>query len=433
MQRRERGASQGWGIIIDEVHVGTSVHHVLFKKLRSFHPESSIRTISQTELFTFLYNNGVKFLFVSATPDAIKETLEHHWMKDKFNIVVARPESVPSYVWHKDFLQHGRIQQALAMTHNTQGNTELFHFAVAKQIKQYDRPLYHMIRFSYEEKKKEVTSSLNLLQETIKKLGVDVDFVLWDSKNGIKEHFKKVKYAFFQNERMTPSKMMAMSNEDILREKPIRHTIFVLKEFFRVSQTMPIDNVGILLDRDTRSPCDSTFSQSLVGRACGHNKHKYLNQIMIYTHVPSVINYIKLWENDFDYAKVPNYVGNGLRISKAAETIQAHATMLGKNVKRCTKAVYRLGPQDDTPERLEKVLCAYRKRHTIVNKLLLMYKENKFNALPYSILQTASKSSKFNIHNYAYWEDKHNRYKILEKSNGDYWSLRPIIINHLGL
>lgn len=151
-------------------------------------------------------------------------------------------------------------------------------------------------------KKAEIEKSRNLLESSIQEMKLDVDVVLWDAKNSLRDFFNARSYKVFENTNILPSEIKTMTNEEILKEKPIRHTIFILKELFRVSQTMPIDNMGILVDRDTKTPCDSTLSQSLIGRACGHNKMQFIDQILIYTHVQSVINYIKLWENDFDYS-----------------------------------------------------------------------------------------------------------------------------------
>lgn len=114
--------------------------------------------------------------------------------------------------------------------------------------------------------------SRTLLEDSIKKMGIDVNIVFWDSKNSLKNFFMQNDYKVFKNQNIKQTDMLRMSNEDILKEIPLRHTIFILKELFRVAQTMPIENIGVLVDRDTKTPCDSTLSQSLIGRAYDHNK-----------------------------------------------------------------------------------------------------------------------------------------------------------------
>lgn len=139
-------------IIIDEVHVGTKLDHVIFNTFCEFHPDHNERKISQLELFDFLHSKRVKFLLVSATPDAIKETMEQHWTLDKFTTVIAHPNSAPSYVWHKDFLMKGRVHQAHCMKDIDEKGIPI-HKSIALRIAKYSRPLYHMIRFPADTKK----------------------------------------------------------------------------------------------------------------------------------------------------------------------------------------------------------------------------------------------------------------------------------------
>jgi len=424
-------------IIIDEVHVGTKLNHVLFKTLLGFHPESNTRHVTQTELFQFLDSKHVKFLLVSATPDSIKETMEQHWCSQHYKVVISHPDSVPTYVWHKDFMEHERVKQSYGSLLKNTKDGKSFAKEIAESISQYSRPLYHMIRLPAETKKSEINSSKNHLDSCIKKMNVDVDIVLWNCKNTIQDYFKSKNYKIFENDELNnPLRMNKMTNEQILKEKPIRHTIFILKELFRISQTLPIENVGLLVDREVKTPCDSTLSQSLIGRACGHNKHQFINQILIYTNIKSVMRYIQLWDNGFDFGKVPDYKGNGLETTKAGRIVKSCGTMMGDKVKR--KVVRQRMEmeedenQDDTQERLQKVKNAYQKSNTIVHKILRLYIENDFEDLSLSVLKSASKKEKIDIGHYSIWNSKHGRYKIIEKNN-DMWALRPVIREYLNL
>lgn len=508
-------------IIIDEVHVGTKLDHVIFNSLLEFHPERSERDISQDELFQFLHARKVKFILVSATPDAIKETMEQNWLPEKFRVIMANPNAAPTYVWHKDFLDHNRVHQAYRMEDDViQSTKEViqstdedkydrdfthphmkrdrgkrpFHDIIAEQIAKYPRPMYHMIRFPMDTKKAEIKKSRHLLERSIQTKQIDAHVVLWDAKNTIRDYIIKNNFDVFEGGReekreeeeeeeqeeeekeegrkkCTPScasskaRLLQMSNEDILRERPIRHTIFILKEHFRVAQTMPIDNIGILVDRDTKTPCDSTLSQSLIGRACGHNKSNFINQIHIYTHVQSVKNYIALWENDFDYIKVPGYKGSGLKTTKTGSCVKTNETMMGEKVKRTRRRKgnreagageakeakeQRRGSvsssiemkekekdkeeekekddhldQNDTPGRLAKIAKAYLKKNTNVYKIIQMFVERNFQ--PVKILNTK------NPDNYnKYVGGKHQKFRIVEKVDGT-WRLRSIIKEHLHL
>ncbi len=446
-------------IIIDEVHVGTKINHVIFKTLLQFHPDSgedtsngentSNRHPSQRQLFDFLSTKRVKFLVVSATPDAIKETIEHkdNWMPDRCKTVISYPRMADSYVWHKDFLSCGRVHQVYGIQKNTHQGIP-FHRVIAQRISEYSRPLYHMIRFPKDGKNGDASESLKLIMRSIRdvqnrdrrmnKRTIETDIVLWNSDNSIKDYFARRDFRVFQNRDITRSEMLGMTNEDVLMERPMRHTIFILKEFFRIAQTVPIDNIGVMVDRDTDTPCDSTLSQSLIGRACGHNKHMYLNQIHIYTNIRSVMNYVTLWENEFDYGRVPGYTGIGVHTTADGGVIRAGETMMGKRVVRKRKRMEELedmeeleelednSMNEDTLERLEKVARSYKKRNTIVHKIINLFIANGFRGLSLSDLRSTSKNKRINMSHYNGWDDEHNSYKIIEKVD-DLWYLRDVV------
>jgi hypothetical protein len=421
-------------IVIDEVHVGTKLDHVIFNTLREFHPENDDRVVSHNEMFEFLHLQKVKFILVSATPDAIKETMEHNWDSKRFRTVMAKPDSVPGYVWHKHFLNRGRVHQVYGMKDRDENGVR-FHRAIARRISEYKDPKYHMIRFPMDSKNADIETCKDLLTRSIRKLDVVADVVLWDSKNSIQKHFYDKKYKVFLNEEIKESKMTNMTNEMILKEKPRKHTIFILKEFFRVAQTMPIDNIGVLVDRDTKSPCDSTLSQSLIGRACGHNKEQFIDQILIYTNVQSVVNYINLWENGFDYAKVPEYVGTDIRTNKNSTKLIAKQTMLGSKVERAVEWNETLDGEDeiDTNERLEKVRRVYMKRNQLVHQIINRFVENDLHPLTANELDMCSRTGKLHVVNYSKWNDEHNQFKIIERTDTGMWSLRDVIKRYLNL
>lgn len=75
----------------------------------------------------------------------------------------------------------------------------------------------------------------------------------------------------------------------------------------------------------------------MIGRACGHNKQKYINQVLIYSHVKFVINYISLWEDNFDHSKVLGYTGNGVSATKNVTIMKASGIMMGSEAKRKAK------------------------------------------------------------------------------------------------
>ena len=425
-------------IVIDEVHVGTKLNNVIFNTLREFHPDHEDRKVSQKELFEFLHSKKVKFLLVSATPDAVKETMEQNWEEKRYRTVIAHPDSVPTYVWHKHFLEQGRVHQAYGMDERDE-NGRMFHRAIIRRISEYKESKYHMIRFPTDTKNANIENSINLLKKSIQKLNVKVQIVKWDSQNTIRDYFESRNYKVFADKSISKEKMERMTNEEILKEQPKNHIIFILKELFRVAQTMPIDHVGLLVDRSTKSPCDSTLSQSLIGRACGHNKLQFLDQIQIYTNKDSVVNYVNLWKNGFDYAKVPEYKGNGIKTTKNGTQLTSLATMMGDQVVRDAEWKQDVDDdnvndddQSDTPKRLQNVRRTYMKMNTIIHKMINIYKENGFEPLSETELTQASTTGSLCMKHYTTWNETHSRLKIIEKKNNKY-ELRNCIREYMDI
>lgn len=421
-------------IVIDEVHVGTKLNNVIFNTLREFHPDNEDREVTQSDLFEFLHLKKVKFLLVSATPDAIKETMEQNWDTKKCRTVIAHPDSVPTYVWHKHFLEQGRVHQAHGMNDRDE-NGRMFHRAIIRKISEYTEPKYHMIRFPMDTKSANIEKSIELVKKSICKLNVNAYVVKWDAEHTIKGFFESKNFKVFADRNIAMDAIMGMTNEEILRQKPKKHIIFIIKELFRVAQTMPINHVGLLVDRDTKNPCDTTLSQSLIGRACGHNKAQFMDQIQIYTNKDSVINYVNLWKNGFDYSKVPEYKGNGLKTNKSGTKLRSEATMMGDLVVRDADLVVRDEGADevDTQQRLQNVMNTYMKQNTIVHNMINMFVANKFEPLYEEDLCKSSKTGKLSISNYTTWNDEHSQFKIIEKSSNGRWILRDVIKKQLNV
>jgi hypothetical protein len=381
-------------IIIDEVHVGSKISNVIFKTFLEIHPESHMRDISQIELFDFLFENQVKFIFVSATPDAVKECLVGNWSSEKFREIIACPESAKTYTWHKHYMDAGRVHDSFRLDAITPSGKP-FHDELANRISKYDTPLYHMIRFPMETKNAEVEKLSDLLKLSIAKYNIDATIVLWDAKHGMHTISKELGI------------LHSSTPEDLLFTKPHKHVIFILKELFRVAQTMPINNVGILVDRFTNIPNDSTLSQSLIGRASGHNKHQFLDQIEIYTNVDAVKKYVKLWESGFDYGAVSGYQGYEIKTNKAGTRIIAYETMMGKEVVKKVKKIVTLDDDHDNFDTPEELDCKY-------------------------IHECSLKKTKVVMKDYTCW-DTHGRFKVIVSQKKGVYKLNPNVKEYLNL
>jgi hypothetical protein len=79
--------------------------------------------------------------------------------------------------------------------------------------------------------------------------------------------------------------------------KPERHTFIFIKEMLRCAKTLKKRYIGILYDRYSKNPDDTTIIQGLVGRDTGYDN----NGISIcYTNNDSINRYEKLWQSNFE-------------------------------------------------------------------------------------------------------------------------------------
>lgn len=139
---------------------------------------------------------------------------------------------------------------------------------VKSDIDAFPRPLYHIIR-------------------TRTKGGQDVTV----------DNFKHV---FGTNDYKYISYDIESEVDDInrwLTAVPTKHTFIFIKEMLRCAKTLCKTHIGILYDRYTPNPDDTTIIQGLIGRDTGYDN----NGISIcYTNIESINKYEMLWISGFE-------------------------------------------------------------------------------------------------------------------------------------
>lgn len=84
---------------------------------------------------------------------------------------------------------------------------------------------------------------------------------------------------------------------DILKNKPDKPTIIIIKEYWRMSKTIPIENIALVFDRyvkNSRSQSIDTILQGLLGRLTGYKK-KY--DIKVFTNLEMIEAYLNKSED----------------------------------------------------------------------------------------------------------------------------------------
>ena len=85
---------------------------------------------------------------------------------------------------------------------------------------------------------------------------------------------------------------------DILKLKPNKNEFIFICETYRCAKTIAKKFVGISYERYVTNPNDSSIIQGSFGRLTGYDDN---GDNICYTNIPSIENYIKLWENDMEF------------------------------------------------------------------------------------------------------------------------------------
>jgi hypothetical protein len=95
------------------------------------------------------------------------------------------------------------------------------------------------------------------------------------------------------------------SPEEVLNYRPDsgKHTVIIVKNKWRASKSIPDKYIGVVHDRFTKVKIKyASEVQSLTGRMIGHGKMKQKFKPIIYCKKVCIEEYIKLFNNDFDFS-----------------------------------------------------------------------------------------------------------------------------------
>lgn len=85
--------------------------------------------------------------------------------------------------------------------------------------------------------------------------------------------------------------------DELLKIKPEKHTIILIKEMLKCSNTLCKTHLGVVYERCTAKDINDSFIiQGLLGRITGYGSH----DIVCYTNLDSIYKYEKLFSNNFD-------------------------------------------------------------------------------------------------------------------------------------
>jgi hypothetical protein len=217
-----------------------------------------------------LYENDIKILEYTATPDGTIYDLMK-WNDASTKILA---DVGDGYISSYNLLQMNRVKQYKELCGYNKETKEVDKevFKNIEEIKididKYQCPLYHIIRT---------------------KNGSEHDLTI----ENFKQIFNGDNYDFFKYDR--DSEIEDINKTLII--KPEIHTFIFIKEMLRCAKTLKKKYIGILYDRFSKNPDDTTIIQGLVGRDTGYDN----NGISIsYTNIDSINRYEKLWNSNFE-------------------------------------------------------------------------------------------------------------------------------------
>jgi hypothetical protein len=391
-------------MIIDEAHFGAGVNNMWPKFLAGIARELENRPVCMTEVHQVLRLRGVHLLLISATPDAVKENmafLPENLPTRAFTVDFTK---YPGYVSCKSYLEQGVVKETHRLLDQTDNNRPFLRQIVAKiyKMRQFK---YHLIRLHEEDNE-------GLLREALMEDDDDPDFVEFRYMNASAKDF----------------------DPEELKQAPTKHVIVFLKDMLRVAKSIPIEHVGIVVERPVKKYNDSTVNQSLMGRCCGWDKGEHFKKIVVYTHIDSVKRYVQLVENGFDYSKVANATGYKIKTTATKMTTSTVATGPGFKKALDLPAVKEQAGKvisDEMHRRLTNTLSV---RRGLVFRVFKMLMDNENLPLPkQEILNMTTRSTtdadgntrSVSIGDFTTWNMKHYRYKILEKVGQEGYRLIP--------
>jgi len=242
-------------IIMDEIQIACKKDQTIHKTFR----ECGFYDLD------FLLENDIKLIQFSATPDGNMNDIldwKHHSAKVKL-------EPGIGYYGPKQAIEQDRVKQFqdLTIIDNVKALKECIE-------SNFTNPRYHLIRVPNKRKNKDGSDNQSKVITNFKCVfGENYEYnnCLIDDKDDI---------------------------NDILIKQPDKHTFIYICEKYRCAKTIEKQHIGVSYERYVSSSGDSTIIQGLFGRDTGYNNN---GDSICYTNIPSLENYIQLWENGMEF------------------------------------------------------------------------------------------------------------------------------------
>jgi len=269
-------------VLIDEVHVASN------SKQSICHALEKSNLLSLDELLC----RDIKFVEVSATPDAVFSDCSSWGKHSQIQLM----DPGVNYTSCIDLMNQGRVFSSKKLCDTSKKkvikkkeNIENAFLEIKNVLSSFDSPLYHLIRVPVGSHHQKVI-------------------------NNFQKYFDDVDYNIIKYNKETKIVL-----NELLSKKPKKHTFIILKEMLRCAVTVEKKYLGILYERHSKTPIDSTIIQGLLGRATGYNIPR---QLVVFTNIHSISKYKSLWESKFTNISSIDWKYRDKKKNKDIETFQ---------------------------------------------------------------------------------------------------------------
>lgn len=223
----------------------------------------------------YLFDNDIKIVEFSATPDGTLYQLSK-WNSGAAQICIPPP---PSYTGAYDLLNQKRVYQCKDLC-GYDKQTNITHDSAYQNIEelkevidQYTQPLYHIVR----------THNGYLADVT---------------RDNIATVFENSEYHIITFDADNKDRDI----NHILEKIPDKHTLILIKEMLRCAKTICKTHIGVLYERQSLSPGDSSIIQGLIGRMTGYCDN---GLSVCFTNIDSIERYEQLFNTNFTDDSIP--------------------------------------------------------------------------------------------------------------------------------
>ncbi len=244
-------------IIMDEIQIACKENQTIHK------------TFNECGFYNLdlLLEKDIKLIQFSATPDGnMNDILD--W---KYHSAKVKLEPGEGHYGPKQAIEQNRVKQFKNLT-NIDNIEELKEDIETK----FNNPRYHLIRVPNKKKNKDGTDNQSKVIINLKNIF------------GEDNYEYNINYLKRQKDNI---------NDELINE-PIKDTFIFICETYRCAKTIEKEFIGITYERYVLNPIDSSIIQGSFGRLTGYDDN---GDSICYTNIPSIENYIKLWENNMDF------------------------------------------------------------------------------------------------------------------------------------